>query len=603
MTRVSRDVVSNSLSARPLPPGATVRERRAKSRPLDGADGFAGQFRPWAAPVHDLVSRLIRDPEVASEVGRQTYLLAETLAPSLSDRSLFGAWVLSLARGLAVDRLQRDGTDPLQWLGLPPDADPAWLLARVSGTGSEARGASVAHIAWGGIRTMPVEDASVVLLAVRHGVTLPELAAALGASVPAADAARAQALRRFAGACAAGLIWNDGDPECRDLGGLLVADDRPPFSGRLARRVVDHAIRCEGCRRRLTGLAGVLDALVVTPMLAAPAAMVAPSAPPAPEPVAEPAGVALPEPVPLSIGIPPLPDVVPAAIPAVGTAAVPESSPGAAAAAATVLVAAAVASAAEPEPRAAAQDPAQPTGAAADESAPLAPALTDPTSATAASAAEPEPGPEPTTADGPPEPVTLVPPPPAGGPAAAAPAVAPPPGAPPPPPRAGGGPGRPARPRPSRWPSTKRLPHNSPPPAPAFRRSVRPGLPPSRVRRTQPRAASAFPRPPGRASPERRRPPPPRTRPRRHRPRSPASARPWRRRWRAHCSHPLPPAPFRPSRRPRPRGTSPRARLPAGRLARRRPPDRNRAAARRRQSRRRRSAPPLPGPRANWSSS
>ena len=179
-------------------------EGRAAPPPADAAlvaavaagseDALAELYDRHAAAIHATVLRITGDRQVAEEVVQEVFLAlwnrAERFDPAVGSLS---AWLATIARHRAVDRLRAAGRRPRLASLAPSDDEPAADALERAAAGRPGRGsfdaadpvaASEAAEARAAINralaTMPEPEREVILLAYRDELSQSEIATRLG---------------------------------------------------------------------------------------------------------------------------------------------------------------------------------------------------------------------------------------------------------------------------------------------------------------------------------------------------------------------------------------------------------------------------------------
>ncbi len=183
-------------------PGFDVLLDRARS---GDEDAFAALYR-------DLQPRLLRylqvqAPDRAEDAAADTWLeVARSLGSFTGDESGFRSWVFTIARSRLVDGFRRDARRPVRLV------DEEYELELLAGQGdvdeSDHVGARVeeeeaTRRAIALVRTLPPDQAEVVLLRVVAGLEPGEVATLLGKSVGSVRVLSHRGLRRLARTLAA----------------------------------------------------------------------------------------------------------------------------------------------------------------------------------------------------------------------------------------------------------------------------------------------------------------------------------------------------------------------------------------------------------------
>ena len=137
---------------------------------------FLALYDRHAARVHALTLHVLGDPMLAEEATQDTFMKLWSRARLyLAERGSFLAWLLTIARRTALDRLRLEGRRPL--LSDANDPDDVWPAIRdESQDADEARWRSL-HFA---VRSLPHDQQVVIELAYFQGLSQSEIASELG---------------------------------------------------------------------------------------------------------------------------------------------------------------------------------------------------------------------------------------------------------------------------------------------------------------------------------------------------------------------------------------------------------------------------------------
>lgn len=179
-------------------------------------DALAALYDRHAASIHATALRLTGDRQVAEDIVQEVYLALWNRADRFDPgRGSLAAWLGTIARNRAVDRLRAAGRRPRlvapsagvdesagsaleraahagRWVEVPAEEDP--VAAAEASEAREAIGAALA--------AMPGEEREVILLAYRDELSQSEIAAALGWPLGTVKTRTRRALGRLRGALA-----------------------------------------------------------------------------------------------------------------------------------------------------------------------------------------------------------------------------------------------------------------------------------------------------------------------------------------------------------------------------------------------------------------
>jgi RNA polymerase sigma-70 factor, ECF subfamily len=172
----------------------------------------SGDEHAFAAIYRDLQPRLLRylqvqAPDRAEDAAADTWLeVARCLGSFDGDESGFRSWIFTIARSRLVDGIRRDARRPVRLVDEAYELE--LLAAEADCEGSDEVGAQVeeeeaTRRAIALVRTLPPDQAEVVLLRVVAGLEPAEVALLLGKSVGNVRVLAHRGLRRLARTLAA----------------------------------------------------------------------------------------------------------------------------------------------------------------------------------------------------------------------------------------------------------------------------------------------------------------------------------------------------------------------------------------------------------------
>ncbi len=232
---------------------------------------FSTLFDRWFDRCYDVAVRIVHDREVAADVAQDTFLSAWRNLASLRDPQAFGGWVLRTSRNTALTRLARERRT------VAVGDDTAVALADAARPGPDVADTVTRReqhdLVWAAAAALGERDASVLDLHLRHGLEPGEIGEALGITANNAHQVLFRLRARLGGAVQAWVLWNDGDPRCDELTGLLGAAGVDAFGPEAVKVISRHADGCPVCEdQRAVALAP--EALfAAVPVLVAPGAL------------------------------------------------------------------------------------------------------------------------------------------------------------------------------------------------------------------------------------------------------------------------------------------------------------------------------------------
>lgn len=143
------------------------------------AEAFRRLFDRYVGPVRRFLGDMLQQPHDADEAAQETFVRAHRLLPRLKDRDRVKAWLLAIARLVALEQLRArrpeelDEEDDGVLQAVIPSPDPeAVLLDREL----------EAHLDQA-VASLSPRRRAVLLLRLDHGLSYDEIAAALGWSL------------------------------------------------------------------------------------------------------------------------------------------------------------------------------------------------------------------------------------------------------------------------------------------------------------------------------------------------------------------------------------------------------------------------------------
>ncbi len=254
-------------------------------RAVAGDDRAFGElYDAWFDRVYDRAYGVVRDHALAAEVAQDCFLRAWQQLATVRDPSVFGGWLLRIARNTALNRLRTErrttavddaGLAVIERAGPSPATAPAGFrvedrLYRADDPAVAAEDDEIVTLVADSIAALEGRDAEVLDLGLRLGLTPAEIGEAVGLNRNAANQAVHRARRRFRTAVEARVLWRRGRPDCPDLAAVLADAGITRFGADAVAMIDAHASGCERCSeaRRLRLDPAVLFGAV--PLVGAP---------------------------------------------------------------------------------------------------------------------------------------------------------------------------------------------------------------------------------------------------------------------------------------------------------------------------------------------
>jgi len=246
---------------------------------------FGELYDAWFDRIFDLVSRIVRDQEVAAEVTQDAFLNAWRKLDTLDNPDAFGGWLLRIGRNAAYNRSAKEQRSRpvddqelavIESVGAGANNAPSGFgvedrLGRAATPGVALEDREVASLVWQAAEALPERDIEVLNLQLRHGMTPAEIGEMLDLNRNAANQLVHRVRGRLEVAIRARVLWRSGEPVCDVLAKRLEQAKVTSFDAEAVRVIERHVPGCNECdeRQRLrlqpTALFAALP-LMVAPM-------------------------------------------------------------------------------------------------------------------------------------------------------------------------------------------------------------------------------------------------------------------------------------------------------------------------------------------------
>jgi RNA polymerase sigma-70 factor (ECF subfamily) len=155
---------------------ATDEELVAKS--MDGdVDSFNQLVLRWERPIYALAYRVIGRDEDARDVAQETFLRAFRALPGFKGQAKFSSWLYRIALNLCRDWIRRKKRTPL--VEMPEGVDVAELASEqgpVESIEDLVARHEMSRIVAEGMKLLPDEQRTAIVLKEYHGLTFQEIA-------------------------------------------------------------------------------------------------------------------------------------------------------------------------------------------------------------------------------------------------------------------------------------------------------------------------------------------------------------------------------------------------------------------------------------------
>lgn len=148
------------------------------ARSMDGdVDSFNQLVLRWERPIYALAYRVIGRDEDARDVAQETFLRAFRALPGFKGQAKFSSWLYRIALNLCRDWIRRKKRTPL--VEMPEGVDVAELAAEqgpVESIEDLVARQEMSRIVAQGMKLLPDEQRTAIVLKEYHGLTFQEIA-------------------------------------------------------------------------------------------------------------------------------------------------------------------------------------------------------------------------------------------------------------------------------------------------------------------------------------------------------------------------------------------------------------------------------------------
>ena len=236
---------------------------------IDAGDhaAFGRLFDRWFEHVLDLAYHVLWDEDAAADVARDAFRAAWDDLDELTAPSRFGAWVLGIARTMAIER--QHGVWRSRPFG-PPEVPPEDKLLGLTDPADLAHDEFCATVIWDAAESLGARDHDALDLRYRHGLDALAIAEVLVLPMETVDQIGPRAGQRLTSARRARVLWRDGEPLCSALRAELMAADVEGFDAEAVHVTDRHAALCAACTARSQFELSAADMLAALPLLTSP---------------------------------------------------------------------------------------------------------------------------------------------------------------------------------------------------------------------------------------------------------------------------------------------------------------------------------------------
>jgi RNA polymerase sigma factor (sigma-70 family) len=224
-------------------------------------DAFAAIYDRYAGRLYDFLWWVLQDRQEAEDALHDTFLVAGTRLPELTDPNRLRPWLFAVAGRVALDSERHRSAKH-------PSADE-WEVAPTSAAAEAPVAGELVELARETADELSATDRALLDLHLRQGLKGQELADAIGVSSEYARHLVTQLIDRIERSLGTDLVARYGRHQCPELAALLADwDERRDPETRA--RVAEHADACPTCGARRRQRVGTAALLAVAPTFAPP---------------------------------------------------------------------------------------------------------------------------------------------------------------------------------------------------------------------------------------------------------------------------------------------------------------------------------------------
>jgi RNA polymerase sigma-70 factor (ECF subfamily) len=210
--------------------------------------------------IYRFAMRMCRDPEDASDVLQETLLAAARSLRDFRGGSSLSTWLYTIARSFCIKHRRRSKFAPAAEESLEGNDEARALSSPSPGPEERATGRELQRALEAAIARLEPESREVLLLRDGEGLTAPEVAAVVGASVDAVKSrlhrARAAVRAELAGVLGGAAPAPAG---CPDVVALFSRHLEGDITQSVCAEMEHHVEACETCRARCDSLKQTLQ--------------------------------------------------------------------------------------------------------------------------------------------------------------------------------------------------------------------------------------------------------------------------------------------------------------------------------------------------------
>jgi RNA polymerase sigma factor (sigma-70 family) len=235
-------------------------------------EAFAELYSRHSGRVFDFLLRMVGDPDEASDLMQDTFLRAMRALSPEEKGAAFSTWVLTIARNLALKRLERRRRTVTLAPREASEEAPVFDQVdpdRLADPQAAAEAQELAGLVWEAASGLDAKQYSLLDLHVRQGLESAEIAEVLGVSKGNAYTMVSRLRDTFESAVASLFMLRVGRRDCPELNRLLQEQSITALSPTVRRLIEGHVAECEACqerRRKLVAPANILGSFAAVPL-------------------------------------------------------------------------------------------------------------------------------------------------------------------------------------------------------------------------------------------------------------------------------------------------------------------------------------------------